>query len=76
LSDKNRELPQEVIDGVLAKYGIPKDKPLITQISRFDRLKDPVGVIAAYRLVKEHNDCRLLLAGGTATMTRGQTLKR
>ena len=67
LSDKNRELPQEVIDGVLAKYGIPKDKPLITQISRFDRLKDPVGVIAAYRLVKEHIDCRLLLAGGTAT---------
>ena len=67
LSDKNRELPQEVIDDVLAKYGIPKDKPLITQISRFDRLKDPLGVIAAYRLVKEHIDCRLLLAGGTAT---------
>jgi trehalose synthase len=67
LSDKNRELPQEMIDGVLDKYGIPKDKPLITQISRFDRLKDPVGVIAAYRLVKEHIDCRLLLAGGTAT---------
>jgi trehalose synthase len=67
LSDKNRELPQEVIDGVLDKYGIPKDKPIITQISRFDRLKDPVGVVAAYRLVKEHNDCRLLLAGGTAS---------
>ncbi len=67
LSDKNRELPQEAIDGVLAKYGIPKDKPLITQISRFDRLKDPVGVIAAYRLVKKYIDCRLLLAGGTAT---------
>ena len=67
LSDKNRELPQEVIDRVLGKYGIPKDKPIITQISRFDRLKDPLGVIAAYRLVKEHNDCRLLLAGGTAS---------
>ena len=67
LSDKNRELPQEVIDRVLDKYGIPKDKPIITQISRFDRLKDPLGVIAAYRLVKEHNDCRLLLAGGTAS---------
>ncbi len=67
LSDKNRELPQDVIDGVLAKYDIPKDKPIITQISRFDRLKDPVGVIAAYRLVKEHIDCTLLLAGGTAT---------
>ena len=67
LSDKNRELPQEVIDGVLNKYGIPKDKPLITQISRFDRLKDPLGVIATYRLVKKHIACRLLLAGGTAT---------
>jgi trehalose synthase len=67
LSDKNRELPQEMIDKVLDKYGIPRDKPLITQISRFDRLKDPVGVIAAYRLVKEHIDCTLLLAGGTAT---------
>ncbi len=67
LSDKNRELPPEVIDGVLEKYGIPKDKPIITQISRFDRLKDPVGVIATYRLVKKYNDCRLLLAGGTAT---------
>ncbi|MDO9230685.1 MAG: glycosyltransferase [Syntrophales bacterium] len=67
LSDKNRELPQEVIDGVLNKYGIPKDKPIITQISRFDRLKDPLGVIATYRLVKKHIDCRLLLAGGTAT---------
>lgn len=67
LSDKNRELPQEVIDGILAKYGVPKDKPIITQISRFDRLKDPVGVIATYRLVKKYIDCRLLLAGGTAT---------
>ena len=67
LSDKNRELPQEVIDGVLAKYGIPKDKPIITQISRFDRLKDPLGVIGTFRLVKKHIDCRLLLAGGTAT---------
>jgi trehalose synthase len=67
LSDKNRELPQEVIDGVLNKYAIPKDKPIITQISRFDRLKDPLGVIATYRLVKKHIDCRLLLAGGTAT---------
>jgi trehalose synthase len=67
LSDKNRELPREVIDGVLDKYGIPQDKPIITQISRFDRLKDPVGVIAAYRLVKKYIDCTLLLAGGTAT---------
>jgi len=67
LSDKNRELPAETIDSVLAKYGIPKDKPIITQVSRFDYLKDPVGVIEAFEMVKKSVDCRLVLAGGTAT---------
>jgi trehalose synthase len=66
LSDKNRELPQETIKAVLEKYGIPEDKPIITQISRFDRLKDPVGVIEVYKRVKKYIDCRLILAGGTA----------
>lgn len=66
LSDKNRELPQETIDSVLNKYGIKKDKPIITQISRFDRLKDPIGVIEAYLQVKKYVDCQLILAGGTA----------
>jgi len=66
LSDKNKELPQETIDAVLKKYGIPKDKPIVTQISRFDRLKDPLGVIEAYKRVKRYNDCQLILAGGTA----------
>lgn len=66
LSDKNKELPQETIDSVLNKYSIPKDKPIITQISRFDTLKDPVGVIKAYKKVKQRIDCRLILAGGTA----------
>ncbi len=67
LSEKNKPLPQEIIDKVLEKYQIPKDKPIITQISRFDRLKDPVGVIQAYKMVKKYNDCRLVLAGGTAS---------
>jgi len=66
LSDKNRELPQEIIDSVLRKYNIKKDKPIITQISRFDRLKDPVGVIEAYKQVKKYFDCQLILAGGSA----------
>jgi len=66
LSDKNMELPQDMIDSVLVKYGVPKDKPIITQISRFDALKDPIGVIKAYKKVKEDIDCRLVLAGGTA----------
>jgi len=67
LSDKNRELPQDVIDSVLKKYDIHTDKPIITQISRFDRLKDPLGVISAYSQVKRYIDCQLILAGGTAT---------
>jgi len=67
LSDKNRELPQETIDAVLAKYGIPRDKPIITQVSRFDYLKDPVGVIEAFEVVQKSIACRLVYAGGTAT---------
>ena len=66
LSDKNKELPGETIKAVLQKYEIPTDKPLITQVSRFDRLKDPVGVIEVYKRVKKYVDCRLVLAGGTA----------
>ena len=66
LSDKNKELPQETIDSVLRKYNIKKDKPIITQISRFDRLKDPIGVIEAYLQVKKYINCQLILAGGTA----------
>jgi trehalose synthase len=67
LSDKNKELPQEKIDFVLNKYGIDRRKPIITQISRFDRLKDPVGVVDAYLQVKKYIDCQLILAGGTAS---------
>jgi trehalose synthase len=67
LSDKNIELPEDTVKEVLRKYEVPRDKPIITQISRFDRLKDPVGVIEAYKLVKKNFDCRLVLAGGTAS---------
>jgi len=66
LSDKNKELSQNVIDDVLKKHKITSDKPIILQISRFDRLKDPLGVIEAYLLVKKYIDCQLILAGGTA----------
>lgn len=66
ISNKNIELPESVINSVLEKYNVPRDKPIVTQISRFDRLKDPVGVIEAYKMVKKYMDCRLILAGGTA----------
>jgi len=67
LSDKNKDLPQETIDAVLQKYQIPKDKPIITQISRFDRLKDPIGVLDAYKEVRKYIKCQLVLAGGGAS---------
>lgn len=67
LSDKNKSLPYEVVDAVFKKYGVPRDKPIITQVSRFDYLKDPVGVIEAFELVHRSTDCRLVFAGGTAS---------
>ncbi len=67
LSDKNKEIPKETINEVLERFKIDPEKKIITQISRFDRLKDPLGVIDVYRLVKKYVDCQLVLAGGGAT---------
>ncbi len=52
---------------MLDRYGITRDKPTITQISRFDRLKDLPGTIDAYKLAKKQIDCQLILAGGVAS---------
>lgn len=67
LSDKNKDLTAAEVETVCRRFGIDQGRPIITQISRFDYLKDPVGVIRAYKLVKEHVDCQLVLAGGGAT---------
>jgi trehalose synthase len=67
LADKNRNLEPQVISEVLERFGIDSKRPILTQISRFDRLKDPVGVIQAYKLVRKHSDCQLILAGGGAS---------
>lgn len=67
LSDKNRELRDSEIEAVLKQIGVRSDKPIVTQVSRFDRFKDPVGVIDAFRLARERVDCQLILVGGGAT---------
>ena len=67
LSDKNRELSSGEIEAVLNRFKITREKPIILQVSRFDRFKDPVGVIKAYRLVKKEINCQIVLAGGTAS---------
>ena len=67
LSQKNRDLFPGEIEGIFDRYGLNPDLPLITQVSRFDRFKDPVGVIQAYRLVRAFTPVQLVLAGGGAT---------
>lgn len=67
LSEKNCPVDPEFILQVLNRYQIDPQRPILTQISRFDRLKDPVGVIRAYRIVKRYFDCQLVLAGGSAS---------
>jgi trehalose synthase len=66
LSDKNRPLEPELVRSIVERHGIDLQRPLLVQISRFDRLKDPLGVIRAYRLVRRYHDCQLVLAGGSA----------
>jgi trehalose synthase len=66
LAPKNRDMEEADVDQVLARFGLDRSRPLIVQVSRFDRFKDPVGVIRAFRMVRRRDDCRLVLVGGTA----------
>jgi len=67
LTAKNKELSDRDISKYLKKFGIKTDKPIISQISRFDKWKDPEGVISIYKRVREKVDCRLVMSGGVAT---------
>jgi trehalose synthase len=66
LADKNRDLDDDYVRSVFEKYGIPRDKPVVTQVSRYDPWKDPVGVVRAFKLARRYTDCRLLLVGDKA----------
>lgn len=67
LSDKNIELQDREIATVLEQFGISRNLPIITQVSRFDRFKDPLGVIQAFDMLNGSVDAQLVLAGGGAT---------
>jgi len=58
------DLEESYVSGVVERFKIDPTRPIITQISRFDRLKDPLGVVRAYQIVKRYTDCQLVLAGG------------
>ncbi len=63
----NRRLSEDEIEERLNYYNIPTDLPLVVQISRFDRWKDPEGVIKAFQLARKEVDCTLVLLGNVAT---------
>jgi trehalose synthase len=67
LSEKNKELPDSTVQKVCDEFRIDRTRPIVTQVSRFDRLKDPLGVLQAYKLAKKYVDCQLVLAGGGAS---------
>jgi trehalose synthase len=66
-SSTNRFLTEEQIDERLSHYAIPTDLPIVLQVSRFDRWKDPHGVIKAFQSARKRVDCTLVLVGNIAT---------
>lgn len=66
-SIKNMELEEEEINERLKHYDIPQDLPLVVQISRFDKWKDPEGVIKAFKIARKSIEATLVLLGNVAT---------
>lgn len=66
LSPKNEEIDSGTARQLVADLGVDPDLPIVLQVSRFDRLKDPVGVIEAFRLASGPEPAQLVLAGGGA----------
>lgn len=67
LAPKNMALSPEDAAYIVDQFGIDVERPLLTQVSRFDPWKDPLGVIDAYRIVKrEHPGLQLALVGSMA----------
>ncbi|MGB0103821.1 MAG: glycosyltransferase [Candidatus Sulfotelmatobacter sp.] len=67
LSEKNKDLEDSFVQQVCDEFGIDRSRPIVTQVSRFDRAKDPVGVVQAFRQARKYVDCQLVLAGGGAS---------
>ena len=64
---KNGEMSRQDITDRLQHYGIPDDLPIVVQVSRFDRWKDPEGVIEAFQIARQQVPATLVLLGNVAT---------
>jgi trehalose synthase len=67
LTTKNKLIPDSIVRKYLSKFNVEYDKPIISQVSRFDKWKDPLGVIKAFEIIKKKVDCKLVLLGSMAT---------
>lgn len=67
LHPKNIDIDNDLIFKTIQRFGIAPEKPILLQVSRFDKLKDPVGVYQAYKIVKTKYPCQLVLAGSFAS---------
>ena len=65
-AELNCELSEDEIDAKLAEYDIDQTKPILTQVSRFDKWKDPEGVLKVFKRVRQDMDCSLVLLGNMA----------
>jgi len=66
LTEKNCPLEEREVTRICKRLDVPLDIPLFVQVSRFDRFKDPVGVIQAFKALRRHKEAVLVLAGGSA----------
>jgi trehalose synthase len=67
LSMKNRDMSEAEIASYIEHAGIPTDKPVLTQVSRMDPWKDPMGVLDVYEKVRQRVDCRLVFCYNLAS---------
>ena len=67
LSEKNKDLEDSFVQQVCDEFGVDRSRPIVTQVSRFDRAKDPVGVVQAFKQARKYVDCQLVMAGGGAS---------
>jgi trehalose synthase len=63
VTSKNKPVSEAKISSYLDKFGIDRKKPIISQISRFDPWKDPIGVVKVFERVRKKMDCQLVLLG-------------
>lgn len=67
LTAKNKMVSEREIDKYMSKFGIDRNIPIISQISRFDKWKDPIGVLKVFEEVRQKVNCQLVLLGDFAS---------